>query len=118
MATFMNFDTHKGPESCSEKFNLDATLSNNAWHPNVNSCQAEQILANQPTYTYLLRPNIDARSFSISFVQKNGKVIHDNFTLIDPLYGIWRNGMCHHVGKLEKVICDMMECSPFDLRPL
>lgn len=118
MATFMNFDTDKGPESCSEKFNLDATLSNNAWRSNVDSCQAEKILIGKSAYTYLLRPSAVGRGFSISFVQPNGIVKHDNFTLIDPVYGIWRNGQISHVGKLEKVICDMMECSPFDLRPL
>jgi|GEM_PF-3395648 len=118
MATFMNFDTNKGPESRGEKFDLDATLTNNAWRPNADTCQAEKILSGRAAYTYLLRPNTEGRGFSISFVQPNGAVKHDNFTLIDPKYGIWRNGQISHVGKLEKVICDMMECSPFDLRPL
>ena len=118
MTTFMNFSNEENPTQTKQGFDLQSSLKNNGWRSNVNPSQAEEILAGKPVYTYLIRPNIEGRGFSISFVQPNGQVKHDHFKLVDPIYGIWRNGMIHHVGKLEKVICDMMECTPFDLKPL
>ncbi|NGX27245.1 MAG: hypothetical protein K940chlam6_01178 [Chlamydiae bacterium] len=118
MAIFMNFSREEETNERSVGFDINAVLKKNAWRFDVDLCQAEKILSGKPSFTYLLRPNIIGRGFSISFIQQDGTIKHDNFILIDPIYGIWRNGQIYHVGKLEKVICDMMECSPFDLKPL
>lgn len=118
MATFMNFKNGQENHISNGSFDVSADLSKNGWRPNADPIQAEELLSDKPVYTYILRPNAARRGFSISFVQSNGMVKHDNFTLIDPIFGIWRNGQGSHVGKLEKVICDMMDCTPCDLKPL
>ncbi|NGX58966.1 MAG: hypothetical protein KR126chlam3_00108 [Chlamydiae bacterium] len=118
MATFLNFSRAQEDNLKCVDFDVNAALRKNAWCPNLDPCKAEELLYSKPVYTYLLRPNMIGRGFSISFVHPNGTIHHDNFTLIDPRYGIWHNGNGSHVGKLEKVLCDMMECTPFDLKPL
>lgn len=118
MATFMNFKNGRENHETHGSFDINATLNKNGWRPNADSLQSESLLSGQPSHTYILRPNMARRGFAISFVQPNGSVKHDSFTLIDPIYGIWRNGGNDHVGKLEKVICDMMDCTPYDLKPL
>ncbi len=118
MATFLNFNRDQASHHKSTDFDIDFALKKNAWFPNLDPHQAEKLLVGKSVYTYLLRPNVIGRGFSISFIHPNGTIHHDNFTLIDPRYGIWRNAAHSHVGKLEKVICDMMECTPVDLQPL
>lgn len=92
-------------------FDLDSELRRHGWRSGINALDAESLLLNKPVYTYCLRPAGFERKFAISFVLENGLVKHDTFTLIDPMYGIFRNGQPHHVGQLAKVIRDMMECS-------
>ncbi|NGX48119.1 MAG: hypothetical protein K1000chlam3_01509 [Chlamydiae bacterium] len=118
MAIFTNFSREEEINEEKTSFDLEAALKKNAWRPYIEAREAEKILSDKLSFTYLLRPNVMGRSFSISFIQPSGAIKHDNFTLIDPIYGIWRNGGHSHVGKLEKVICDMMECTLFDLKPL
>ncbi|NGX58965.1 MAG: hypothetical protein KR126chlam3_00107 [Chlamydiae bacterium] len=118
MATFLNFSRGQEVNLKDVDFDVNAALKKNGWFSNLDPHQAETLLADKPVFTYLLRPNVVGRGFSISFVHTNGAVHHNNFTLIDPKYGIWRNCSHFHVGKLEKVICDMMKCTPFDLLPV
>lgn len=110
--------SHTTSKKLNGYFDLGKELNNHAWMPYMDSLQAEKILAGKPIYTYLLRPSEFKRGFAISFIQKNGQVKHDHFTLIDPKYGIWRNGGHHHVGILAKVIRDMMDCSMEEGQPL
>lgn len=117
MATFLNFRSEESYDHCQSGFDADTTLKKNGFR-NVNEVEAEGMLAGKAPYTYLVRPNPFARAFFISFVQPNGMVKHDHFSLLAPIYGIWRNGQSHHVGKLEKVICDMLNCAPYELKPL
>ena len=102
----------------SSSFDLNDDLKEHAWHPRATADEAVAFLEDQIPYTYLLRPSDRGRGFAISFVQPNGHIKHDYFTLIDPRFGIYRNGLPHHVGKLEKVIRDMMECSFDEGAPL
>lgn len=118
MATFMNFRKEEENTQTDIRFDVNTALRRNGFRHDLDALEAEKMLSDKPVYTYVLRPNSLHRGFAISFVQKNGSIKHDHFTLIDHIYGIWRNGQFHHVGKLEKVICDMMECSVYDLKPL
>lgn len=102
----------------SSAFEVNEELRKHAWYPSINILQAQDLLSGKPAYTYLIRPSDIGRGFSISFVQKNGTVKHDNFTLINPKLGIWLNGHPSHVGKLAKVIRDMMHCSIDQGQPL
>jgi len=110
MATLFNFQVSETVEVKQSGYQLESELYQHAWRPGINETQAEKLLEGSSVYTYLLRPSVIGRKFAISFVQLNGKVKHDTFTLVDPKYGIWRNGMEHHVGTLPKVIRDMMDC--------
>lgn len=117
MATFMNFKSNGNHNQSTSHFDVDATLKKNGFR-HIDAIEAEKMLSGKAPYTYLVRPNPADRSFFVSFVQPNGSVKHDHFSLLDPIYGIWRNYQPHHVGKLEKVICDMLECEPSQLKPL
>jgi hypothetical protein len=99
-------------------FDADAELRKHSWHPQMTASQAEEALTNQPPYTYITRPRETERGFIISFVNPMGCIEHHYFTLIDSKYGIWRNSSPEHVGSLQKVICDMMECEILDCKPL
>jgi len=89
-------------------FDLDAELTQYHWIPDPLSIHAEKSLEGKSAYTYLLRPREEGRGFAISFMQPTGYVKHDHFSLIDAERGIFRNGQGHHVGKLAKVIDDML----------
>jgi hypothetical protein len=91
-------------------FDVNAELKKHCWKPNMVAIEAEQVLKDQKPLTYLLRPSELGRGFAISFVQRNGFVKHDYFTLLDPKLGMWRNGHGSHSGVLDKVIRDMMDC--------
>jgi len=99
-------------------FDADAELRKHSWHPQITMIEAEKVLSKQPPYTYITRPRETERGFIISFVNLKGCVEHHSFTLIDSKYGIWRNGSPEHVGSLQKVICDMMDCELLDCKPL
>ena len=99
-------------------FDLNAELSKHAWRPDMDSVSAENILKGKSTYTYLLRRSPVKGKFEISFIQPGGHIRHDRFTLINPKYGIWMNGYTSHVGKLHKVIRDMMVCALHEGQPL
>lgn len=103
----------------SSQFCLESELCQHAWFPHMTAQEAEQVLKGKPTYTYLLRKSQrNLRKYDISFVNANGKVQHDTFTLVNPKLGIFLNGHGSHLGKLAKVVRDMMHCekhqgSPF-----
>jgi hypothetical protein len=84
----------------------------------MTAVEAEQVLVNKPPFTYVTRPRETERGFMISFVNRNGCVEHQPFTLIDNKHGIWRNCGPSNVGKLQKVICDMMQCEVLDCKPM
>ncbi len=69
---------------------------------------AEAALAESPAYTYVIYPRTSERGFTISFINKHGFVEHHPLTLISLKQGIWRNGHPPHIGKLEKVISDVL----------
>lgn len=97
----------KGAESPST-YDVEKDLRQHNWHPYMNAMDAVVALKGQPPFSYILRPSEHGRGFAISFVQKNGHVAHDYFSLLNPKFGIWRNLAPHHVGSLDKVIQDMM----------
>lgn len=105
--------THKN-----SKFDIYTELKAHAWHPEMTMMDAEAALANKAIYTYITRPREGERGFSISFVNRNGTVEHQYFSLIDDKHGIWRNCQPHHIGSLGKVVCDMMNCTLIDCKPL
>lgn len=106
------------PSQNTSFFDINVELGKHAWHPEMTVVEAEAVLQDKPPYTYITRPREGERGFAISFVNLNGTIEHHYFTLIDPKYGIWRNGGPCHIGRIEKVICDMMDCTVFDCRPL
>ncbi len=99
-------------------FDPIAELKRYAWHPEMNVITAEKALFKKPAYTYITRFRETERGFEISFVNLNGDIEHHYFTLVDAKHGIWRNSAPEHIGSLGKVICDMMECSILDCKPL
>lgn len=118
MATMFRSQCFKGNTQDRVFFDAVAELKKYSWYPQMTIIEAEEILTNQPSYTYILRPRETGRGFAISFVNPKGCVEHHYFTLIDSKYGIWRNGGLDHVGSLQKVICDMMDCEVLDCKPL
>jgi len=110
--------THKSLRSLNTPFFLEDELKMHGWHPAMTLFDAELALEGQPSYTYLIRPSDIGRGFAISFVQPSGYVKHDYFRLINPKYGIFINGIPSHVGRLEKVIRDMMNCPSYEGIPL
>ena len=99
-------------------FVVDLELKKHAWHPYINTMEAEQELTGKPAFTYLTRPCEYDRGFMISFVNRDGHIKHDHFTLANAKFGIWRNGHPSHIGKLEKVLRDMMDCGLSEGQPL
>ncbi len=118
MATIFRTQTVENPSQHSTVFNANAELRNHSWHPQLTIIKAEEALADKPPYTYLTRLRDGERGFAISFVNLNGFIEHHYFNLIEPKFGIWRNGQPHHMGSLSKVICDMMDCELLDCKPL
>lgn len=104
------FQTRSSSSQKRAPFDLDVELARHGWRPAMSAAAAEQVLSGQSSYTYLLRRSEFGRGFSISYVRMDGIVVHDSFTLLDPKFGIFRNGGPQHVGRLEKVIRDMMHC--------
>ena len=102
----------------SVQFDLDAELSKHAWRPNMDYDSAEDVLKGKSAYTYLLRRSMQRGKFEISFIRPDGGIYHDQFTLINPKMGIWRNGHYSHIGNLHKVIRDMMDCAMHEGQPL
>lgn len=99
-------------------FDLDAELRNNSWCPFLGLEEAEELLKDQPAYTFLLRPKEAGRGFAISFMNPKGVIEHHPFTLINAKYGIFRNFCRSNVGRLSQVVCYMMECTSEQMRPL
>lgn len=92
-------------------FNLEKEFCNHAWFPKMTAEEAKALLKGQSAYTYILRKNQEnSRKYDISYVNQYGSVCHDTFTLVNPKLGIFLNGQHAHLGKLEKVIRDMMHC--------
>lgn len=119
MAMMFRQESFQSTGKKESKFDAETELKKHSWHPYMKSAlEAEQVLSGKPAFTHLIRPCDYDRGFMISFVNKDGDVAHDHFSLIDPLYGIWRNAMPSHVGKLEKVLRDMMDCALFEGQPL
>lgn len=118
MAMMFRQETVEGISKKGSSFDPDAELRKHAWHPLINAVEAEALLNGKPAFTYLTRPCDYDRGFMVSFVNKSGDVCHDHFSLADAKYGIWRNTAPHHVGKLEKVLRDMMDCALFEGQPL
>ncbi len=107
------------PVQSSSSFNKDAELKKHAWHSHATLLDAEKILSGKPSYTYITRPgDAGERGFAISFVNRDGNIAHLPFYLICPKNGIWRNCFICHVGRLEKVISDMMGCDLHERLPL
>lgn len=99
------------------KFDIETALKTNGWLPNCDSAKAEDLLLGKSPGTYLITSQRGIHKFELHFVNQQGMIIKDFFRLVDPIHGIWRNGHAKHVGKLEKVLCDMMECNPIHLKP-
>ena len=118
MAVMLRDSSKKASIEKEAHFNIDAELRKHSWMLEMSLLQAEVALRNQKPFTYLLRPGELGRKFAISFVQANGYVKHDYFTIIDPKIGMWRNGVSSHVGSLYKVIRDMMDCEMHEGQPL
>ncbi len=110
MSLMFNREYEAGIAPKNTGFDPNAELVKHAWFPKMNAVEAEAMLQGQSTYTYLVRPHDTRRGFAISFVHPEGHVSHDFFTVLDPKYGIWRNCSPAHVGQLEKVLRDMMNC--------
>jgi len=104
--------------SSSPWFDLSAELQKHAWFSNITAEGAEELLTGKPMYTYLIRPDEEGTGFCVTFVSPSGKVKHDHFTLIDPVYGVFRNYEPCHVGSLKKVLRDLMHCSLDEGAPL
>ena len=100
------------------QFNLNDELNKHAWRPYMDADEATKALQGKPAYTYLLRTSLIRGKFEISFVQTDGSIKHDQFSLVNPRYGIWRNGQGSHLGTLAKVIRDMMHCQMHIGQPL
>lgn len=101
------------------RFCLEKELSKHGWFPNLTADAAQEMLYGKPAYTYLLRKSqSNLRKYDISYVDGNGLVRHDTFTLVNPKLGIFLNGNCSHLGKLEKVVRDMMHCNKHQGQPL
>ncbi|NGX46009.1 MAG: hypothetical protein K940chlam2_01190 [Chlamydiae bacterium] len=111
-------ETQQNSAPLNASFVLEDALDRNGWQPQMTLLNAELALKGKPTYTYLLRPSEIGRGFAIAFVELSGSVKHDYFRLINPKYGIFRQGMPTHVGQLEKVIRDMMHCQMHEGAPL
>jgi hypothetical protein len=118
MAIFTGFSLVAKDRPLKGEFVAQDVLKANGWRPQIETLEAEKLLKGKPTFTYLTRPNQEGRGFYVSFVAPSGRVEHHVFSLIDAKYGIWRNYLQHHVGKLEKVLCDSMGCELTDLKPL
>lgn len=100
-------------------FNLESELRKHAWFPTMTAAEAEHALSGKITYTYLLRKNqANLRKYDISYVEVNGLVRHDTFTLVNPKLGIFLNGNGSHLGKLAKVVRDMMHCERHQGQPV
>ncbi|NGX37387.1 MAG: hypothetical protein K1000chlam2_00541 [Chlamydiae bacterium] len=100
------------------QFDMNVELSKHAWRPGMGHHSAKLALKGKSMYTYLLRKGAIRNKFEISFVDRDGLIQQDVFTLIDSKYGIWRNGHTSHLGKLHKVIRDMMDCAMHEGQPL
>lgn len=111
--------TRTTPSSTVRKqYDLNQELKMHGWQPFMTYLDAEKALSGKSAYTYLIRSLPERNKFVISFVRPDGEIEHDQFTLLDPIYGIWRNAAPHHVGTLAKVIRDMMDCEMYVGQPL
>jgi len=118
MAVMYSYEQRDEVASDPFHYDVNAELAKHSWRPGMDALEAEALLAGKSPYTYLLRPSIINRKFVISFVRPNGTIEHDTFSLIDAKRGIWRNAYWHHVGTLEKVVRDMMDCDFSEGTPL
>ena len=100
-------------------FCLESELCRHAWFPKMSAEEAEVALKSRPAYTYLLRKSqANLRKYDISYVTQDGSICHDTFTLVNPKLGVFLNGQGSHLGKLEKVVRDMMHCDKHLGQPL
>lgn len=95
-----------------------------AWHGDISELVSEELLKNQPYFTYLLRQGEVEHSYFISFVKEDGSIKHQKFILEFDLKGwYYKNGITigpEEVTKenIDDLIPIMMhrnicECVPF-----
>ena len=115
----MEIQPRENTKGTAGRFNVVKDLYKRAWFPWMTASEAEQALSGKPPLTYLLRKNqTSLRKYEISYVDTNGLVHHDTFTLVNPKLGIFLNAIDSHLGKLAKVVRDMMHCERHQGQPL
>ncbi|NGX39895.1 MAG: hypothetical protein KR126chlam1_01232 [Chlamydiae bacterium] len=119
MTLILSKNTKKSVAPTKVTFDVKAELMKHAWCPEFNRVDAEKALEGQVIYTYLIRPNLDEKGkYILSFIHKNGDFEHHTIRLLNPIYGIWRQGSPHHIGELHKVVCDVLDCEKHERIPL
>ncbi len=89
------------------------------WQGGISESTAEQLLKEQPRLTYLLRQGEKKHSYFISFIQQDGSIKHQIFTLeLDNIGWFYRNTVDHGPSTDFKVLiplvmhCETDECIP------
>lgn len=109
------------PVSCEPINELDCALysfvQNYAHFRNISIFEARLALEGQPAYSHLVLPTNRVSTFIIVYVGFDRSLKQDTIEVIDVKQAHVANGMPHHVGSLEKVICDLMwdEMNCFDV---
>lgn len=83
-----------------------------AWHGNISVEQSEELLQNQPPFTYLLRSGDKEHLYFISFVKEDHMIKHQFFVLeFDRKGWLYRNG-CPASSPVEIISKDLHELIP------
>lgn len=100
-----------------EKTKLDQIERHPAWKKSIDKTQVESLLEGKKTLSYLLRAGEKERVYYISFVQKDGSIKHQQFTLENDRKGwYYKNGANEQdpadivSENLEELIPKMMHC--------
>ncbi len=100
---------------------LPQMKNHSAWHEGIDAEQAEQLLRGQPSFTYVFRSGKDICNYLISFVGKEGSIVHSKLVLTERVWVYYNgsSGQSPYIGQdLPDLIPIVMRCDPSECLPL
>lgn len=109
--------TESYPEFVQDK--IDEISSHSAWFGDLTGTQAEFLLRNKPSMTYMLRQGERSDHFYLSYAKEPGYFVHIPFTASHPSQQwYYLNGAPHLAEALETFIPDIMHVEQGGCYPL
>lgn len=97
---------------------IEELMAHPAWHGEVSGIEAEALLRNHPSYTYLLRQGEKHDQFYLSY-SKGTDLLHLPFTIDYPSQQwLYRNSFPHFVDDLKVFIPEIMHREEAECHPL